>query len=152
MAIILFFIATILFFLQLVNFYSSNLTEELPLPVKQFNSQTVKIDAHSPLFNTALFGQYVPILSDNQIKQSSLDLEVIGIMYSSDKINSQVLIRAAGGEEELYKIGDNLPGGAIIKKINKQGIVVFYKGELERLSLPKNELLFDKPAKALIKE
>lgn len=147
----LFFLTTIFFIIQLFNLIKPFPKENNSTPLLSLKHPII-LNQNSVVFNQAIFGNYQPIHSDEDIKQSSLDLDVVGIMYSSDKVNSQVLIRAAGGEEKLYKVGDSLPGGVIIKKINKQTILLLYQGELESLSLPKNELIFGKPAKILIKE
>lgn len=111
------------------------------------------ITADSPVFTAALFGDYVPVnMADETIKQSMLDVDIVGIMYSTQPDDSQVLLRAAGGEEKSYRVGDTLPGGAVIKRIGKDGIVVLHNGTLESLSLPKNELRFEEPAKPLLEE
>ena len=113
----------------------------------------VPLSSHSAPFTVALFGDYVPInLSEADIKQSMLDVELVGIMYSANEKESQVIIRAGGGEEKSYLIGDTLPGGAVIKRISEKGVVVLHNGALESLSLPKNELIFEAPAKPLIEE
>ncbi len=111
------------------------------------------ITADSPVFTAALFGDYVPVsMADETIKQSMLDVDIVGIMYSTDPENSQVLLRAGGGGEKSYQVGDTLPGGAVIKRIGQDGIVVLHNGTLESLSLPKNELRFEEPAKPLLEE
>ncbi|MBA2711379.1 MAG: general secretion pathway protein GspC [Tatlockia sp.] len=111
------------------------------------------INLNSPLFTTALFGDYLPVnLSDAVIKQSSLDIQVVGIMFAAKESESQVVLRVGGGKENYYVLGDTLPGGAIIKRISSEGVVVLHNGALESLSLPKNELIFDEPAKPLIKD
>ncbi|MFC7782764.1 type II secretion system protein N [Legionella taurinensis] len=111
------------------------------------------IAAHSPVFTAPLFGDYVPVnMADETIKQSMLDVEIVGIMYSTQADDSQVLLRAGGGEEKSYRVGDTLPGGAVIKRIGKDGVVVLHNGTLESLSLPKNELRFEEPAKPLLEE
>ncbi|KTD51606.1 general secretion pathway protein C [Legionella quinlivanii] len=120
--------------------------------VKPGTSQE-ELNKKSPIFKAALFGVYVPVnLSGQDIKESMLDLEIVGIMYSPEKNASQVLIRSAGGQERLYVIGDSLPGGATIKSINEQDIVVLHNGALESIKLPKNQLHFDGPVKPLFKD
>ena len=112
-----------------------------------------RLRADSPLFKTALFGHYVPVnLSDAEIKQSMLDVQVVGILFSGKENDSQVILRTGHGEEKYYLIGDSLPGGAVIKRISERGVVVLHNGSLESLSLSKNELTFDVPAKPLIEE
>ena len=52
----------------------------------------------------------------------------------------------------FYKIGDKIPGGAIIKRIMAGGVLAERNGALESLSLPKNDLTFEPVAKPLQEE
>lgn len=79
-----------------------------------------------------------------------LNLEVVGIILATKEEDSKVIIRASDGTEAVYYIGDTLPGGALIKRITEEGILVMRNGELESLSFPRNELIFEPPAKALV--
>ena len=110
------------------------------------------IDEQSPLFRLPLFGAYVPDLATAEIKQSTLDFTVVGIMYSDKKDESQVLLQSPEGKDQSFMVGDTLPGGAVIQRIEKSRIIVLYKGALESLRLPKNELLFEAPPKPLLEE
>jgi len=133
-------------------FRTTEQTKVFSQPVKIPTQQNV-IRPNSPIFTNALFGAYVPAnLSDAEIKQSMLDVQVVGVMFSDKEKNSQVIIRSNNGEEKYYVVGDTLPGGAVIKHISGQGVVVLHNGSLESLSLPKNELIFDGPVKPLIEE
>lgn len=152
LAIFVSMVALILLLLQLFSILQP--LKQTTAGQKITNSPTEKsiITADSSLFSTPLFGDYLPNPSDTTIRQSSLDIELAGIMYSVNPKDSQVLIRINGGNDSFYVIGDELPGGAVIKQINKKGIVIFYHGVLESVSLPKHTLLFDKPAQPLFKE
>ncbi|OGV50033.1 MAG: hypothetical protein A3F46_06010 [Legionellales bacterium RIFCSPHIGHO2_12_FULL_42_9] len=100
-----------------------------------------------------LFGHYAAVNPHGGVmKQSTLDVTIIGIMYSSKASHSQVLIRLNNGEEHSYLVGDELPGGAIIKRIKADSVVILFQGTLEVLNLPKTKLQFDEPAKPLFKE
>ena len=100
-----------------------------------------------------LFGHYAAVnFNGDVMRQSTLDVDVIGIMYSSKAWHSQALIRLNNGEEHSYLIGDVLPGGAIIKKIEPDSVLISLQGALEVLSLMKSKLQFDEPAKPLFKE
>lgn len=152
-ALLIFILGLILFINQLSNYWQLTHTPVINKPVSVNQVKTSELNTSSPLFKEALFGTYVPVnLGDADIKQSQLDVELVGIMYADKERDSQVIIRSAGGDEQFYMIGDTLPGGAIIKRITRQGIVVLHNGSLESLSLPKNELIFDAPAKPLIGE
>lgn len=99
---------------------------------------------------TNFFGDYVPKnIIDGNIRQSMLDLTVVGIVFSTDERESYVILRAAAGRERTFKVGDNVPGGAMIKRITADGVLVLRNGVLERLSLPKNELIFEPPSRPL---
>lgn len=97
-----------------------------------------------------LFGEYVPAnLNETTVKQSMINLHVVGVLFSKNENNSQVIIRMANGEEHTYKVGDVLPGGVVLKRITPEGILISREGAIESLNLPKNELLFQPKAKAL---
>ncbi|KTD63361.1 type II secretion system protein N [Legionella spiritensis] len=150
-AVAVFFIFLVLFLWQMLDIFQAVETDtpsNTPTRVEQAG-----ISVKSPLFTASLFGEYIPVnLNDGDIKQSMLDAEIVGIMYSSQEKNSQVLIRIGGGEEKTYVVGDKLPGGAIIKRISPDSVVVLHNGSLESLSLPKIKLRFEEPAKPLFKE
>ncbi|STX28718.1 general secretion pathway protein C [Legionella beliardensis] len=151
-AIIIFLVMASLFAYQLIDFLQQDLTKIVQPKPAVINSKQVKITTQSILFTKPLFGDYIPVINEADIKESTLDVEIVGIVFSPDIAESQVLIKDTAGEERTYFIGDTLPGGAVIKRISENGIVVLYNGSLESLSLPKAELLFDKPAKPLISE
>lgn len=123
-------------------------------PTHQATPPTVsKSDLSQWTLNASLFGEYMPENIDGSIiKKSMLNLKVVGIFYTDNEAESSVLIHSAGDIEKIYHVGDVLPGGAILKRITSTGILLSHHGEIERLSLPKNELLFASPPKPLIKE
>lgn len=97
---------------------------------------------------TPLFGVYVPKnLNDGDVKRSMLNLKVVGVMFAARESDSQVIIRNENGHEQLFRVGDHLAGGVLIKRITLDGVLVVHNGELESLSLPKNELIFEPPSK-----
>ncbi|HAU1151059.1 TPA: general secretion pathway protein GspC [Legionella pneumophila] len=105
------------------------------------------------IFNTTLFGVYVPAdLNEDNVKQSMLNVTLVGILFADKIEESQVIIRSASGEEKTYYVGDKIPGGATIKRIMPGGVLVERDGTLESLSLPKNDLTFEPVAKPLKEE
>ncbi|AHE67439.1 type II secretion system protein N [Legionella oakridgensis] len=117
------------------------------------NGVTVNQDSTISSITTPFFGEYVPAsLNDATIKQSMLNLNVVGIIFAEREQDSKVIISTASGNEEAYQVGDSLPGGVVIKRITPQGVLVSRHGVIESLSLPKNELIFEPPAKPLMKE
>lgn len=117
------------------------------------NTQSIDINDNNSLndmvkkgLNVEIFGKYIPTqFGDANIRPSILDVKVIGVMFSNDKQKSQVLLRLANGIERVFKINDIIPGGAKILRIYKDGIVVNRDGVMERLNLPADRLIFDKP-------
>lgn len=96
------------------------------------------------------FGEYVPeTLDGTNIRQSMLDLKVVGVIFSEQEANSKVIIQSANDMEMILGVGDALPGGVVIKRITSEGVLLGRDGTLERLDLPKQELNFDKPAEPL---
>lgn len=152
-AIIVFLLAFFAFIWEIMTvFKPTEPIRTIKNPLNPGNNQE-QIQLSSPIFSRDLFGIYVPInLSDAVIKQSMLDIQVVGILFSEKESESQVVLRVGGGKEEYYVLGDSLPGGAVIKRISSEGVVVLHNGALESLSLPKNELIFEQPAKPLIKD
>ena len=70
-------------------------------------------------------------------------------MFSTGDTASHVIIRVAGHPEQPFGVGDILPGGAIIKRISSDGVLIEHNGILESLSLPNNALTFEPPIEPL---
>jgi general secretion pathway protein C len=56
------------------------------------------------------------------------------------------------GRDQVFRVGDSLPGGAILKRVTINGVFVERKGELESLSFPQNKLIFEAQPKPLNEE
>ncbi len=98
-----------------------------------------------------LFGSYVPThLDEAGVKESLLQLTVVGILFDTSQTTSQVIIRTSSGTEQSFEVGDVLPGGVIIKRITHEGVLIEHDGEMERLNLPTDILKFEAPAKPLV--
>lgn len=105
------------------------------------------------LLQSSLFGVYVSNdLNSGNVKKSMLNITLVGILLGHSSETSQVIIRMANGDEKNYKVNDKIPGGALIKKIMLDGILVDHNGSLESVSLPKTELIFEPVAKPLKNE
>lgn len=93
-----------------------------------------------------LFGEYVPSNLDAAgVRQSMLNLKVVGIVFAENENDSQVVLQEENGQEHFFRVGDDLPGGGVIKRITVEGVLVLRAGGLERLSLPRDELNFEAP-------
>ncbi len=100
-----------------------------------------------------IFGEFVPkTISDSNVKRSMLDLNIVGIIFSDKEENSEVILRTADGEEKPVGIGETISDGVVVKRITPEGVMVENQGQLESLSFPKNELLFEKQQQPLFKE
>lgn len=96
------------------------------------------------LFMTPIFGEYVPNnLHAANVKLSMLNLTVVGILLSQNEHESEVIIRSSDAQEKNYRVGDTLPGGSVIKRITKDGVLISNNNILERLDLPKFKLKFE---------
>lgn len=117
-----------------------------PIPIQSQATSSAAV-------NTPFFGEYLPkSLGDMNVKQSLLNLTIVGIIFSPNEGDSQAIIRSLSGEQNAYHVGDELPGGVIIKRITPDGVLVGHKGVLESLSFPKNELLFEPLPSPLMRE
>lgn len=141
--IIISILAFFLFIKEITNYIKSTkkmVAVEKPLAVK-INKEN--LNTQSPLFKVHLFGHYIPVdLSVRKIKQSVLDVQVVGILFSNEASQNKVILRWRDGQENTYSVGDTLLDGVVVKKILANEIVVLHQGALESLSLPKNPLNF----------
>lgn len=92
-----------------------------------------------------LFGQYVvkkppppaPVLPrEETAKPTRLNLKLKGIFASTNSRNARAIIADAKNAEDSYKVGDPVPGGAIIHKILVDKVILEHNGKLETLLLP----------------
>lgn len=112
---------------------------------------TVNSDKNHRGLTQPFFGNYIPkAIDDASVKESVLNVKVVGILFAVREEDSQVILKIASGREQTFGVGDTVPGGAVIKRITAQGVLFERNGALESLSLPKNELIFDAQAKPLI--
>lgn len=151
LALIIFF--SLLIIIECSSLQLSPLSMHTVTETNQNPPKSVKQDAFKSILKASLFGVYVSNdLNENSVKKSMLDVTLVGILFADQMDDSQVIIGAAGGEEKTYRIGDSIPGDAVIKRIMANGVLVEHHGALESLSLPKNELTFEPVAKPLKEE
>ncbi|PJD93542.1 MAG: general secretion pathway protein GspC [Legionella sp.] len=127
------------------------LHSELKLPIPQSaHPKTLKRSTITQSLNTQIFGEYVPkALVDADVKPSGLNLSLVGILFSTKNEASHAIINISDGNAHLFSVGDAVPGGAKIKQITPDGVILEREGEFESLSLPKNELTFEPLPKPL---
>ena len=71
------------------------------------------------------------------VKGSSLAVTVIGIGYAENPSDSVVILRLADGQDHRFHIGDLLPFGARIRRINRTEVFIERANMLEKLILNK---------------
>lgn len=129
--------------LFLSSFFHQNSIKTNLTPVQQSN-----LSNKEPHLNLsyALFGSNKNNdLDEKKIVKSTLALTIVGILYSPNDAEAQVIIRTEAGIEKVYQIGDALPDGPIIDKIFADKIIINQKDHLESLELPKPQLDFQGP-------
>ena len=141
---------TVLTLVEYSKLFLSSLHVEAPSTLNETAISPTKKNSFDYIMNSSLFGVYVSNdLNGNNVKKSMLNITLVGILLGNTAEDSQVIIRSANGEEKNYKVSDKIPGGALIKRIMADGIIVEHDGSLESVSLPKNELIFEPVAKPL---
>lgn len=142
---------TALILWELVSGIATLFTLNKPIPFQEIPSLKATQEKVSNVgLTTPFFGEYVPNGSD--VKESRLNLKVVGILFSSQEGSSFVILHAEGAGDQLFNVGDFVPGGAIIRRITADGVLVERNGALESLSFPKNELIFQAQPKPLVED
>lgn len=120
----------------------------------QDNGVSVPVSIKHPMHKSLkqpFFGFFVPkSIDDAGVQVSLLNIKVVGVLFAMLETDSEVILKIDEGKEQTFRVGDVIPGQAVIKRITPQGVLVERKGQLERLILPKNELIFEPQAKPLL--
>lgn len=89
-----------------------------------------------------LFGQ-APSLnaaSAAAIPETSLSLVLHGVVASPDPKTAAAIVADSAGKEDFYIVGQEMPGGAVLKEVHPEHIVLSRGGRFETLRLPKDAL------------
>lgn len=70
------------------------------------------------------------------IPKTSLHLMLRGALAGDGTIESSAIIQGSDGKNHFYRIGNTLPGGAILDQIYPQYVVIRYQGLLQTLAFP----------------
>lgn len=136
--------------LGLRSFFPSKVSSDIdtPLGVKQMIA-SVPIPREK-ILKIAIFGDYIPDnLAEIEAKKSALHLKLVGIILSPDENQTEAIIQLQNHEEKVFRVGDTVPGGAVIKRINQDDLYMMRNGEVEYLYLPEKTLNFAPPASPL---
>ena len=83
------------------------------------------------------------IYNDNfqNLPETSLALTLEGVMLDLNNArHSYVIVSSPSTPATVYKVGDVLPGGALLSKILQQQIIINAQGTAQSLSLPVDQL------------
>lgn len=70
------------------------------------------------------------------VPETKLNLKLRGVFASRDKNAARAIIADARGDEDSYKIGSQLPGGATLSEIHADRVILEHNGRFETLKLP----------------
>lgn len=72
--------------------------------------------------------------------KTNLQLTLRGLYSSDDPTAGLAIIADSANRERPYRIGDSLPGNAVVREIHPQRVLLERNGRLESLELPKQRL------------
>lgn len=107
----------------------------MPLPIERPVQEPI------PQWRTALFGLYAT--HGEIIAMAHLEEAIVGLLFSENPKQSQVILRAENGFDKIYHEGDILKSGITIYAIRPTGIILSNHGEFEKLEMVKTEIHFD---------
>lgn len=109
-----------------------------------------KISAHPiQLASMHLFGLFSDDFDDLPETQLQLSLQGTGVDPHNAKLSSAIIASSGSNNASIYHIDDNLPGGALIKDILFDRIVIDNNGELQKLSMKIPTLQNQPPSQGL---
>ncbi|HXG27848.1 MAG TPA: type II secretion system protein GspC [Nevskiales bacterium] len=71
--------------------------------------------------------------------ETALNLKLKGILAFGSETASRALIADASGREKPYAVGDDVPGGAVLKAIHADRVILERSGRFETLRLERNK-------------
>lgn len=82
----------------------------------------------------------VPKEVPEEVPATQLRLSLRGVFHYPDVDRQRAIIASPDGKEDVYTVGDALPGGATLEDIGAQRVVLSRQGRLEALSFPEDGL------------
>jgi general secretion pathway protein C len=118
--------------------------EELLLPVQQKNRliehQQTQQNNFKTLTAANIFGVSEKAVVQKQTKapETRLNLTLKGVLAAQPmQLASAIIAQGKSGKEDIYGVGDKMPGGVLIKEIHPEYVVLDRNGKLETLKLQK---------------
>lgn len=91
-----------------------------------------------------LMGQFQGSLQD--LPETRLQLTLQGTEVSLESASlSHAIISSPDKKAKSYSVGDSVPGGAVITKIQQNRIIIKHEGRLEQLKMPVHQLQYSSP-------
>ncbi len=118
--------------------------EEAVTPVQQKRpliSKSAQQNNVNKLTAANVFGtsQSAAVSEPSNVPETKLNLTLKGVLAATPmKLASAIIAKGKSGNEDIYSIGDTLPGGVEIKEIHPEFVVLERNGRLETLRLPKD--------------
>ena len=118
-------------------------TPERPAPVDQPAADPAE-NPGAAVADLQLFGPADPRdrVADipDDAPQTRLNLSLRGLFHSESQDRALAIIAAGSNTENIYRVGDELPGGASIDAIRVDRVVLLRDGRHEILTLPKERV------------
>ncbi|MGD9889201.1 MAG: type II secretion system protein N [Halothiobacillaceae bacterium] len=99
--------------------------------------------ATSPLASISsarLWGTAPAVAASSVTQDTRLPLSLRGVLSGQMDGESLAMIEASGSGTKVYRTGDSLPGGAILKDVLIDHVLIERAGNIERLPLPRQNL------------
>ena len=132
------------------------LKKSAPVPVSSVstassvkNTQFIQKNEGAQIADWHLFGVVpktppkpvvVQPVAPQEAPDTTLNLSLKGVVASRDMLSAWAIIADRSGNEDTYGINANLPGGAILKEIYADRIILLHNGQLETLRLPQDNV------------
>jgi len=94
----------------------------------------------SALTSANIFGAIETVVVQKQAKapETKLNLILRGVLSAERaELASAIIAQGQAGKEEIYSVGDKMPGGVLIKEIHPEYVVLERNGQLETLQIQK---------------
>ena len=118
--------------------------DETTLPVQQqnrpLNNKQTQQNSFNRLTTANIFGVSDKAVPQKQIKvpETKLNLTLKGVLAAKPMARASAIIaKGKSGKEDIFSVGDKMPGGILIKEIHPEYVVLERNGLLETLKLQK---------------
>jgi general secretion pathway protein C len=71
--------------------------------------------------------------------ETKLNLVLRGVYHTEDQDRAMAIIASQGGREEVFSVGQRLPGDAELREVRPERVVLFRQGSFESLSFPESK-------------